>query len=203
MVGRRYGRSRTDPAIVPASVSATSIHMPRSAATSTRADPTATAAAARMCCPVVAREEARDAWRRLQARPLEPLTREADAEQHAAPFPDERSGRLGTAARQRLGQLGRQLARLRQRLGELLVHSGGPERRSQPVDQLGGPMQLVLETRQAIAVLEQPLRVGGERVEPCQCQLEVDPETAHGVCVDTRRPGGKRLPHRRFDHSPL
>ncbi len=136
-------------------------------------------------------------------RTLETQARKADAEERAAPFPHERRGGVRAAALERLRDLRRQLARVGERVEQLVVFELGGIGRRQSNDELAGAMQFVLQRGQRFAFLEQQLRIRRELIEVAEHRSQVDPETGHNSRVGTRRTAAERLPHRLSEHTPL
>ena len=98
---------------------------------------------------------------------------------------------------ERLGDLRRGLARLGERVGELLVHELCVLRRRQPGGELSGAVELVLQRRERVPVVPEAIGVRGEDVEASQRQTKVDPETGHRSRVRTRGAAAERLCHGR------
>ena len=151
--GSVTGGAEPTPAIVPASVSATSSHSPRSAATSTSAEPDGDRAGReeRRTAPLDA-AQARAARRRAE-RGRSSRTR-AKRTRNSTPRHSHTSGAAASSAavRERLGHLGRQLARLRERLARApRARAPTPCGGVRPADELGGAVELVLERRAGVS----------------------------------------------------
>ena len=119
---------------------------------------------------------------------LEP--REPNPEERAAPFPDERLGRLGAPFVADLDDAPRRVARAGERAGELGVHGLGAGGRREAEGVLARAVQPVLETAEHLDLLLvlQPLGLGGDRLEPRQRVREAGPQGADLCCVSLPGP---------------